>query len=552
MEKGVLAKWHKKVGDFIKPGDLIAEIETDKAVVGFEAQEECYLAAILIEDGSGMLDVGTPLGLTVEEESDMPAAKSYAESLAAGGAAEAPAAAPAAAPAKETPAPTQSKPAAAPAAAPVRPASVSLLELPALSPTMEAGVLARWHAQPGQLIRPGDVIAEVETDKAVVGFEAQEECYLAAVLVEAGAGSMPVGTPIGLTVEEEADAPDAVAYAEALKAHQAAPATEAAPAAPAAAAAPAAPSSASASGFPVVLPLSPAVAHMVHSLGLDPASIRPSGPKGRLLKGDVLLAIEQGTAAKAPAKPEAAAQPAAAKAAAQPAAKAAPAASKPAAKAPAKPAAAATPGMSARRAAARTFVDVPLSEASRQHNADVVQRKQDAPHLFMRTALPLAPLRALISTYAREADVDALLMKMLAAALPTALPAAADKPFAANVYSARSGATAVVDSALHAPVNAFAAAAAAPEAATAPAPLSLVLLGEQMLASADFLRHGAAVAATIAPPAARVQLVDGEPAQEHAVLLAVAFDAAVVPEERAAAYMERVRDLAQNPLALLL
>lgn len=78
------------------------------------------------------------------------------------------------------------------------PRSAQNLELPALSPTMEAGSVAKWHKNVGDRIMPGDLICDIETDKAVVGFEAQEECYLAAILVPAGAGTMNVGTPLGM------------------------------------------------------------------------------------------------------------------------------------------------------------------------------------------------------------------------------------------------------------------------------------------------------------------------------------------------------------------
>lgn len=80
------------------------------------------------------------------------------------------------------------------------PRSVQNLELPALSPTMEAGSVAKWHKKVGDRIIPGDLICDIETDKAVVGFEAQEECYLAAILVQAGAGNMDVGTPLGMFI----------------------------------------------------------------------------------------------------------------------------------------------------------------------------------------------------------------------------------------------------------------------------------------------------------------------------------------------------------------
>ena len=120
----------------------------------------------------------------------------------------------------------------------------TLLPLPALSPTMETGNLASWNKAEGDLIEPGDVIAEVETDKAVVDYEAQETQYLAKILVAEGTKDVTVGATLGVLVEEEADiaaiqAADASEFGVAeAGAQTVAAAAEAAAPAPAAAAAP--------------------------------------------------------------------------------------------------------------------------------------------------------------------------------------------------------------------------------------------------------------------------------------------------------------------------
>lgn len=114
MELGTIVSWEKKEGDKLNEGDLLAEIETDKATMGFETPEEGYLAKILIAGGSKDVPIGVPVCIIVEDEASIAAFKDYK----VGAAAPAPAAA---APAPSTPAPPPPAPmaAAAPAAAPV-------------------------------------------------------------------------------------------------------------------------------------------------------------------------------------------------------------------------------------------------------------------------------------------------------------------------------------------------------------------------------------------------------------------------------------------------
>lgn len=77
--------------------------------------------------------------------------------------------------------------------------------MPALSPTMEAGVIAEWKVAEGDSFIAGDSLAEIETDKATIDFEAQDDGVVAKILVESGAGDIPVNKPIMVTVEDEAD-----------------------------------------------------------------------------------------------------------------------------------------------------------------------------------------------------------------------------------------------------------------------------------------------------------------------------------------------------------
>lgn len=191
-----------------------------------------------------------------------------------------------------------------------------VLTMPALSPTMEQGTIAEWKMKEGDFIEAGSVMAEVETDKATVAFEAVDEGYLAKILAPDGTADLPVGSPVAVVVEDEgsvgafgsftlADA-GGEAAAPAAAAPAAAPEEKAAPAAEAAtkAAAAAAPV-ASSGGRVVASPLAKATASRD---GVDLSVIGAgSGPGGRIVQKDVVAAA---VAAPAQSAAAAAAQPA--------------------------------------------------------------------------------------------------------------------------------------------------------------------------------------------------------------------------------------------------
>jgi pyruvate dehydrogenase E2 component (dihydrolipoamide acetyltransferase) len=104
--------------------------------------------------------------------------------------------------------------------------------MPALSPTMSAGTIGTWHCKVGDFIKAGETFAEVETDKASMAFEAQDESYVAKFLVESGV-EVNVGTPILITVEDAADVPAFASYKlEAVSSSTPAPTPAPAPVAP--------------------------------------------------------------------------------------------------------------------------------------------------------------------------------------------------------------------------------------------------------------------------------------------------------------------------------
>lgn len=240
--------------------------------------------------------------------------------------------------------------------------------MPALSPTMEEGTLAKWLVKEGDEIRSGDVIAEIETDKATMEFEAVDEGVIGKILVVEGSEAVKVNTPIAVLLEEGesaediADAPPATAPKA-----QAGAAAEAAPAGGPEKAAPPPPQAAD--GTRIFA--SPLARRIADQRGLDLAQITGSGPRGRIVKADVEAAV----ASPAPvAKSD----------------------RSPARQAPAAPAAPATTGASA-DAVLKTYADrphqeIPLDGMRRTIAARLTEAKQTIPHFYLRRDIRLDAL----------------------------------------------------------------------------------------------------------------------------------------------------------------
>ncbi|MBU3731232.1 MAG: pyruvate dehydrogenase complex dihydrolipoamide acetyltransferase [Beijerinckiaceae bacterium] len=174
--------------------------------------------------------------------------------------------------------------------------------MPALSPTMEKGNLAKWLKKEGDPIKSGDIIAEIETDKATMEVEAVDEGTLAKILVPAGTQDVPVNEIIAVIAGEGEDASSV--KAPAAKAAPA-PAAVSAPApapvvasAPAPTPAPAPVAAAPQAGARVFA--SPLAKRMAREAGIDIAAIAGSGPHGRVVERDVRAALEGGVAKAAP------------------------------------------------------------------------------------------------------------------------------------------------------------------------------------------------------------------------------------------------------------
>ncbi|NXI34880.1 ODP2 dehydrogenase, partial [Galbula dea] len=355
MQMGTIARWEKKEGDKISEGDLIAEVETDKATVGFESVEECYLAKILVPEGTKDVPVGAIICITVEKPEYVDAFKSYTLDSAAS-----------APPAASVPPPQAAAPSPPIQPSPQAPGSSypphMQVALPALSPTMTMGTVQRWEKKVGEKLNEGDLLAEIETDKATIGFEVQEEGYLAKILVPEGTRDVPLGTALCIIVEKEADIPAFADYQATPVTDIKAPAPPPPPpppppvvATPAAAAAP--PPQPVAPPSPAVPPagppprqgrllVSPLAKKLAAEKGVDLAQVKGTGPDGRITKKDVESFVPP-KVAPAPA-PEAV--PAAAAVAAAP---------------------------------VGTFTDIPISNIRRVIAQRLMQSKQTIPHYYL-------------------------------------------------------------------------------------------------------------------------------------------------------------------------
>ncbi len=274
MTEGVIAAWHKNVGDTVKKGDVLAEIETDKATMELESYQNGVLLHIGTKTG-GKLQVDDLLAILGTAGEDISALLSPAAATAAPAASPAPAAA--------------AEEAAAPASKSV---DVSALEevvlMPRLSDTMTEGVIASWQKNVGDTVKKGEVLAEIETDKATMELESYKNGKLLYQGAKVGE-KIQVNDLLCIIGEDGFDVAGTVA---ALKnpgaAAPAAPAVEAkqevAPVAPVAQAAQAAQPAVVNEGRIFASPLAKKVAA---EKGIDLKYVQGSGDNGRIVKEDV-------------------------------------------------------------------------------------------------------------------------------------------------------------------------------------------------------------------------------------------------------------------------
>lgn len=276
METGTIVKWFKKEGDSINPGDAIADIQTDKAIVTMEFDDEGVLAKIIVPEGTKDIKVGTLIALTVEADEDWKSVEMPDKSVE-----PAPKIAATAAASVET------SPAVTKVEAP--PPGQQNIPMPALSPTMTTGTIIKWLKQEGDEIQPGDALADIQTDKAVMTFELEEEGVLAKILVPEGS-EVQIGQLIAVTVEKGMDWKQAVIPTSTKPSAAPSSAQSTAPidAKP--------PSSGQVYGL--------AVKRLLEEYDLNSDSIKGTGRTNRLLKSDVLEYIQAHSIQKVAPKSE--------------------------------------------------------------------------------------------------------------------------------------------------------------------------------------------------------------------------------------------------------
>jgi pyruvate dehydrogenase E2 component (dihydrolipoamide acetyltransferase) len=283
MTEGVIVEWHKKVGDKLKPGDLMAEVETDKATMELESYSEGTLLYIGVEKGKSVAVEGLLAVIGAPGED-------YAAAIAAFGA-------PAAAPVAEVAAP-----AAAPVASPAHAAKVALPEgakeirMPLLSDTMTEGKIVSWNKKLGDFVKSDDVLADVETDKATMEVVGYEEGTLLYMGVEAGSAAKineiiaivgKAGTDVSAYVAAEKSGANSAATAAPVAA-SAAPATT-----PVADAAPATENGR--------IKASPLAKKLAADKGINLAQVSGTGDGGRITKKDIDGFVPSAAPATAPA-----------------------------------------------------------------------------------------------------------------------------------------------------------------------------------------------------------------------------------------------------------
>lgn len=299
MEEGVVAKWLKQVGDKVEEGDILAEIETDKATMEFESFNEGILLHIGVQEGETS-PVDTLLAIIGDEGEDISA-------LLAGDSAPAEEA-------KEEPAKAEAPKAEASSASTAIPAGVEIITMPRLSDTMEEGTVASWLKNEGDKVDEGDILAEIETDKATMEFESFYEGTLLYVGIKEGE-TAPVDSLLAIIGPEGTDVAGLVAAQKAgTLGTDAAPAEEApkAEAAPAAVEVPVAETTTNSGGVGNGrIFASPLAKKIAKDKGINLADVKGSGDNGRIVKRDVENFTPAAKAAPVTAAPAASSTPAA-------------------------------------------------------------------------------------------------------------------------------------------------------------------------------------------------------------------------------------------------
>jgi pyruvate dehydrogenase E2 component (dihydrolipoamide acetyltransferase) len=285
MTEGVIAKWHKKVGDKVSSGDLVAEIETDKATMDFESFQEGTLLYIGVEEGKAV-PVDAVIAVIGAEGED------YKSALEAGGGANAPAASTSETKKEpETAVPADQKTEdQTPPTETIDPESIgaTVIRMPLLSDTMTEGVIAEWHKKVGDKVKSDDALADVETDKATMEVTGYAEGTLLYIGVEKGQAAK-VNDIIAIVGKEGTDVTPLIKQSTA-KPTAAAPSETKEAAKPAEAAAPVKAEEAKEQVFSDSdsrVKASPLARKIARDKGIDISQVKGSAEGGRIVKKDV-------------------------------------------------------------------------------------------------------------------------------------------------------------------------------------------------------------------------------------------------------------------------
>jgi pyruvate dehydrogenase E2 component (dihydrolipoamide acetyltransferase) len=278
MTEGVVAKWHKKIGDKVKSGDLLADIETDKATMEFESFQDGILLHIGIEQGKAA-PVDSILAILGKEGEDVSGLINGQSSGAS-------------APEATSQATTNEiAPTAVKASKVEIPTSIQIVRMPKLSDTMTDGVVAKWHKKVGDKVKSGELLADIETDKATMEFESFQEGVLLHIGIEAGK-SAPVDSILAILGNGDEDISGILASANAptqqqVAVQQPAKVAEEVKSAPASVAQQtplAKPSSSNSDGR---FKISPLAKKLAQEKGISIDKLSGSGDGGRIVKRDV-------------------------------------------------------------------------------------------------------------------------------------------------------------------------------------------------------------------------------------------------------------------------
>ncbi len=302
MTEGVIVSWEKQIGDKVERGDVVATVETDKAIMDVEVFREGYLSGPLAPVDS-TVPVGEPIGYLVASKEEVRGADEAAPAPVAAEEASAPAVTPESEPASAVSGDSDETSTASPAKEPE--GTVHVIKMPQLSDTMTEGVVVSWEKELGDKVERGDVVATVETDKAIMDVEVFREGYLSGPRAPVDS-VVPVGEPMAYLVEkpeqvirEEGQAAAAPARAPAEK-EAAKPADSESVAAPVATPPPAAGAAAPAPR-PQQGKASPYARKLAGELGVNLEAVEGSGPEGAITAADVQRAQAAGAAAGAAA-----------------------------------------------------------------------------------------------------------------------------------------------------------------------------------------------------------------------------------------------------------